>query len=59
MNSIAILIGLGMLGISIPFVIRPFRQKYTKNVNKTNTHAQVAREPSPLCLRYETWISIT
>ena len=41
MNSIAILIGLGMLGISIPFVIRPFRQKYTKNVNKMNTHAQV------------------
>ncbi|MBM3182358.1 MAG: zinc-ribbon domain-containing protein [Chloroflexi bacterium] len=41
MNSIAILIGLGMLGISIPFVIRPYRQKYTKNVNKMNTHAQV------------------
>ncbi|MDP2776329.1 MAG: zinc ribbon domain-containing protein [Anaerolineales bacterium] len=41
MNSIAILIGLGMLGISIPFVIRPYRQKHTKNANKTNTHAQV------------------
>lgn len=41
MNSIAILIGLGMLGISVPFIIRPFRQKHTKNVNKTITQAQV------------------
>ena len=40
MNSIAILIGLGMLGVSVPFVIRPFRQKHTKDTNKMKTPAQ-------------------
>ncbi len=36
MNITAILIGMGMLGISIPFVVRPFRQKHTGHVKKTN-----------------------
>ena len=40
MNTIAILIGLGMLGISVPFVISPFRQKHAKNVKKPKTQAQ-------------------
>jgi RNase P subunit RPR2 len=40
MNITAILIGLGMLGVSIPFVIRPFQQKPTKNVKKSKTHVQ-------------------
>ena len=40
MNIIAILIGLGMLGVSIPFVISPFRQKHTKNAKKTRTRVQ-------------------
>jgi len=40
MNIATILIGLGMLGASVPFVIRPFRQKQTKNVKKLNTQAQ-------------------
>lgn len=40
MNTAAILVGLGMLGVSIPFVIRPFQQKYTKGVKKSKMPAQ-------------------
>ncbi len=40
MNIAAILIGLGMLGISVPFLIQPFRQKHTKNAKNTKTPAQ-------------------
>ncbi|MBI3740068.1 MAG: zinc ribbon domain-containing protein [Chloroflexi bacterium] len=40
MEISAILIGMGMLGISIPFVISPFRQKHLKNNKKSDTRAQ-------------------
>jgi len=40
MNIAAILFGLGMLGISIPFVIRPFQQKHIKSVKKPKAPAQ-------------------
>jgi len=40
MNITAILVGLGMLGMSVPFVIRPFRQKQTKNVKRPIDQAQ-------------------
>lgn len=40
MNIPAILVGLGMLGISLPFIISPFRQNHTKNLKKSRTHVQ-------------------
>ena len=40
MEIVAILIGLGMLGVSIPLIIRPFRQKKLKDHKKPNAHAQ-------------------
>ncbi len=40
MNITAILIGLGMLGISLSFVIRPFRQKQIKDAKKTINQVQ-------------------
>ncbi len=40
MNIAAILVGLGMLGVSIPFVIGPFQQKPIKSVKKPKTPAQ-------------------
>jgi len=40
MNIAAILIGLGMLGVSIVFVIRPFQEKHIKSVKKSKTLAQ-------------------
>jgi DNA-directed RNA polymerase subunit RPC12/RpoP len=40
MNFTAILIGMGMLGISILVIIRPFQQKQTKGVKKSMTLVQ-------------------
>jgi uncharacterized protein (UPF0212 family) len=40
MEIIAILIGLGMLGVSIPFVIKPFRQKPRKDHKKSDMRVQ-------------------
>ena len=40
MNIAAILIGLGMLGVAILFVIRPFQGKHIKSVKKSKTLVQ-------------------
>ncbi len=40
MEISSILIGLGMLGVSIPFVVTPFRQKHRKSHKKSDTGAQ-------------------
>jgi len=40
MEISAILIGLGMLGVSILFVVGPFRQKHLKSHKKSDTRAQ-------------------
>lgn len=40
MNTTAILIGLGMIGVALPFVMSPFRKKRAENANKSTAPVQ-------------------
>jgi len=40
MNSTAILIGLTIFGIAVPFIVKPFRQKHTKRTTQQKVNDQ-------------------